>query len=77
MQFVAFMLPLSFSNLPLMALSYLASHSMRTELPKAKWRLNPPEQCHHIKVFDPSPKEEHTIRDQLLQKDLLVHLDTT
>lgn len=41
---------------------YFASHSVRAKLPEAQWRLNPPEQCHHVQVLDPSPKEESILR---------------
>lgn len=41
---------------------YFASHPVRAELPEAQGGLDPPEQCHHVQVFDPSPKEESTVR---------------
>lgn len=50
---------------------YFASHSVGAELPKAQGGLNAPEQCHHVQVLDPSPKEESTVRvASLLQGDL-------
>lgn len=47
---------------PSCCVPYFASHSVRAKLPKAQWRLNPPEQCHHVQVLDPSPKEESILR---------------
>jgi len=47
---------------PSCCVPYFASHSVRAKLPEAQWRLNPPEQCHHIQVLDPSPKEESILR---------------
>lgn len=54
---------------------YFASHSVGAELPKAQGGLNAPEQCHHVQVLDPSPKEESTVRvASLPQGDLLIPL---
>lgn len=37
-------------------ISYFASHAVRAQLPKAQRGLNPPEQGHHIQVFDATPR---------------------
>lgn len=40
--------------------SYLASHAVRAQLPKAQGGLNPPEQGHHIQVLDATPRRGGT-----------------
>lgn len=52
---------------------YFASHPVRAELPEAEGGLNPPEQCHNVQVFDPSPEEDSTVRVASLPRgDLLI-----
>lgn len=62
---------------PSRSVPYFASHPVRAELPEAQGGLNPPEQCHHVQVFDPSPKEESTVRVASLPRgDLLIRLQS-
>lgn len=60
---------------PSRSVPYFASHPVRAELPEAEGGLNPPEQCHNVQVFDPSPEEDSTVRVTSLPRgDLLICL---